>query len=214
MLVITTRLAAASLKWLSDLELVCQTVSNAVTLFPCHSCTCTQYKPLHATMHSCLRYPNWVCHYIVIVGALHHQSVILSWCEGCHVALLYNWTITQGHHHKPIAGAAVSTSTSQICGTVMWSGQISRHSPSSSPVWKTTQHAGCCSHWCGERLRRRIMKESKRQRVREICQPRVCASCLSHGFLFGLFTTASCTSPIELKAHSVFSSLQSSYLKS
>ena len=52
------------------------------------------------------------------------------------------------------------------------------------------------------------LKESKRQRMREIC---VClcqwASCVSHDFLFGLFTTATCTLPIDLKAHSVSPSL-------
>lgn len=52
------------------------------------------------------------------------------------------------------------------------------------------------------------MKESERPSAKQISQPRVClckyASRLSHGFLFGLFTTASCTSSIEFKAHSVF----------
>lgn len=40
--------------------------------------------------------------------------------------------------------------------------------------------------------------------MREICQRHLY---LSQGFLFGLFTTTSYTLPIELKAHSVSSSL-------
>lgn len=54
-------------------------------------------------------------------------------------------------------------------------------------------------------------RDGEKERMGEICQPWPClckrASVLSHDFLFGVVTTASCTFPIQFKAHSAPSSL-------
>lgn len=74
----------------------------------------------------------------------------------------------------------------------------------------TTQRASRRSRWWREKLQNEGEKE-KRQRMREICRPCPClckcASCLSRDFLFGLFTTGSCTFPHWGRAPSVSSSL-------
>lgn len=113
--------------------------SSKIHSFSGTSRTCTHDKPSRVSVPCHLRYPNWVCHYAVIVEALHHQSVSLSWCGGSQVAFPWNGTISQSLHHKPIIRTA-SPLQSDYPWSVMGSGWISQHSLSSCPVcdrpWK------------------------------------------------------------------------------